>query len=201
MSDAVRGMIVYHRVAHSRGTVTAGNQSNGMIAVQWDDGGRQIIHVSNLMSEKLYNEFKEEERVNQMALKPAEVILDAVVFQVGKTPPLNKGKIVGPLNGSLAIVEWEGGHISKVDIKNLLAEVAGIAENQRLQDEKDRLEREFATVEVAVKDKLADAAKLVNEAAAIANKGNVDIQDMYDATRDLERAMENAGWNTSSWHC
>jgi hypothetical protein len=200
MSDAVRGMVVYHRKDYRRGKVTAGNQFTGMIAVQWDDGTKQLINVQELMSEKLYNEFKEEERISSMSLKPQEVILDAVVYQ-GKTAPLTKGKIVGPLSGSLAVVEWESGHISKVDIKFLFNEADGIAENQRLQDEKDRLEREFATVEIAVKEKLADAAKLVNEAAAIANKGNLDIQDMYDATRDLERAMENAGWRTSSWHC
>src|SRR5260221_12542879 len=113
-----------------------------------------------------------------MALKPAEVILDAVVYQ-GKTVPLTRGKIVGPLSGSLAVVEWEGGHISKVDIRYLFNEVDGIAENQRLQDEKDRLEREFATIEIAVKEKLAEAAKLANEAATIADKGNGDIQDRY----------------------
>jgi hypothetical protein len=194
-------MVVYHRRSHSRGTVTAGNQFTGMIAVQWDDGTRQLINVQELMSEKLYNDIKAEERANNMALKPAEAVLDAVVYQRGNAAPLAKGKIAGPLNGTIAIVEWDDGRLAKMDIKYLLNEVSGIAENQRMQDEQTKLEEEFARVEEIVKDKLAEAAKLVNEAAKIASDADADIQEMYDAARPLERAMENAGWRTSSWHC
>jgi len=201
MSDAVRGMVVYHRTDYRRGKVTAGNQFTGMIAVQWDDGTRQLINVQELMSEKLYNEIKEEERAKNMALKANEATVGTVVYQAGHAAPLARGKIAGPLNGTIAIIEWDDGRLSKMDIKNLLSEVVGIAENQRMQDEQDRLEKEFARVEEAVTEKLAEAAKLVNEAAKLASDADTDIQEMYNATRPLERAMENAGWRTSSWHC
>jgi len=201
MGDAVRGMVVYHRKTYRKGVVTAGNQFTGIIAVSWDDGGKDLIHATELMSEKLYNETKEQERINNMALKPNEVALGTVVFQAGHAAPLAKGKIAGPLNGTVVIVEWDDGRLTKMDIKHLLSEVVGIAENQRMQDEQARLEEEFAKVKEACKEKLAEAAKLINEAAALASNADVDIQEMYDATRPLERAMENAGWRTSSWHC
>lgn len=204
MSDTLRGMVVYHRVSHSRGAVTASNQFTGKIAVRWDDGSKQILDVSELMSEKLYNQFKEEERASNMALKPEQCVLEAIVYRAGNTAPLSKGEIAGPLvDGPTpsVIVEWEGGQILRVGINALLSEVDGIAENQRLLDKQAKLEAEFVRVEEACKAKLAEAAKLVNEAAALASDADVDIQEMYDATRPLERAMENAGWRTSSWHC
>ena len=205
MSDAVRGMVVYHRKDHKRGKVTAGNQFTGMIAVQWDDGTRQLINVQELMSEKLYNEIKQEERANSMALKPEQAVIGATVYAAGNTAPLAKGKIASPIDNThgnnIVIVEWEGGRLDKRQLKSLLSEVDGIAENQRLLDKQAQLEAEFAKVEEACKEKLAEAAKLINEAAAMASDADVDIQEMYEATRPLERAMENAGWRTSSWHC
>lgn len=199
--DMVRGMVVYHRDSLKRGQVTASNQFTAMLAVAWDDGTRELLHVSKLMSEKLYNEFKQEEKAQEMALKASEATLGVVVYQAGHAAPLARGKIAGPLTGTVAIIEWDDGRLAKMDIKYLLNEVTGIAENQRMQDEQAKLEEEFARVEESVKDKLAEAAKLVNEAAKLASDADVDIQEMYDATRPLERAMENAGWRTSSWHC
>lgn len=205
MSDTLRGMIVYHRVSHSRGTVTASNQFTGMIAVQWDDGTRQLINVQELMSEKLYNELKQEERANNMALKPEQAVIGATVYAAGNTAPLAKGKIASPIDNThgnnIVIVEWSDGRLDKRQLKSLLSEVDGIAENQRLQAEKDRLEAEFTKVEEACKEKLAQAAKLISEAAELASNADVDLQEMYEATRPLERAMENAGWRTSSWGC
>jgi hypothetical protein len=172
-----------------------------MIAVQWDDGTRQLINVQELMSEKLYNDIKEAERASNMALKPTEAVLDAVVFQAGHSAPLTKGKIGGPLNGSHVLVEWDNGHISKVDIKHLLSEVAGSAENQRLTDESERLEREWEAVESACTEKLKQAADLINEASGLAGSKGKDLTDLRDAVYPLERAMGNAGWRTSSWNC
>jgi hypothetical protein len=144
---------------------------------------------------------KPRNKEEQMNIKTEQCTLGAVVYQVGKSAPLTKGKISGPLSGALVIVEWESGYISKVDIKHLLSEVNGIAENQRLQDEQDRLEREFADLEVTLTDKIAQAAKLIDEAAALAGSKGKELQDMYEATRPLERAMSQAGWRTSSWNC
>jgi len=47
---------------------------------------------------------------------------------------------------------------------------------------------------------MAKAGKLIGEASAIAKKAHQDLSEM-DASGELEKAMEKAGWNTSSWHC
>ena len=216
MSNTVRGMVVYHRQDYRRGVVTAGNQFTGMIAVQWDDGTKQLINVQGLMSEKLYNEFKEEEkikaanlkeeeRVKAMSLKPEQAIIGAVVYAVGNKGPLAKGKIAGPLDNThgnnLVIVEWDNGQLDKRQIKSLLSELDGAIESKRLLDKAAKLEQEFAEVEKACKDKLQKAAKLVREAAKLASDKDIDLQEMSEATGDLEYAMEEAGWRTSSWHC
>ena len=206
MSDMVRGMVVYHRDSLKRGVVTASNQFTAMLAVAFDDGTRELLHVSKLMSEKLYNEIKEEDRKNQMALKPEQAIIGAVVYQAATRAPLRKGKIAGPLDNAhgnnLVIVEWSDGTLAKWQIKALLSEVDGIAENQRLLDEQAEVEREFEEAKEAIGKKLAAATKLINEAATIASEKDVDILgSMYEDTRELEYAMENAGWRTSSWHC
>jgi methionine synthase II (cobalamin-independent) len=194
-------MVVYHRKDHRRGVVTAGNQFTGMIAVQWDDGTRQLINVQELMSEKLYNEIKEEERLTLMGIKAEQATIGAVVFASGHKAPLAKGKIAGPVTGNIVIVEWDDGRLDKRQLNSLLTEVAGSAEDKRLQDEAERLEKEFAEVEQVCKTKLQQAAQLVREAAKLADAKNVDLQDMHEATHDLEYAMEAAGWRTSSWHC
>lgn len=136
-----------------------------------------------------------------MSIKAEQCAIGTVVYLSGMGAPLAKGKIAGPVNKNVVIVEWSNGRLDKRDIKSLLNEVDGLAENQRLLDEQERLEKEFAELEVTLTDKLAEAAKLINEAASMAESKGKDLQDMYEATRPLERAMENAGWRTSSWHC
>lgn len=201
MSESVRGMVVYHRKDYRRGKVTAGNQFTGMIAVQWDDGTRQLIQVGELMSEKLYNEIKEEERTNDMAMNKEQCIAGTVVYRASKQAPLARGTIVGLSTNNLVIVEWDSGSIDKVDMKSLLSFSLGTAENQRLLDEQERLEKEFEQVQTECSAKLNQAAKLVREAASLAKSKGQDLQEMSEATSDLEYAMEAAGWRTSSWHC
>jgi molybdopterin converting factor small subunit len=199
-------MVVYHRQDHRRGKVTAGNQFTGTIAVQWDDGSKQILPVSELMSEKLYNEFKEEERLEQMSIKPEQCVIGTIVFLNGKSLPLRRGTIVGlvtphPTPGDIVIVEYDDGRIDKTAIKSLLSEVDGLAEQTRLEEVGRKLEEEFAKVEAECTAKLNEAAELIREAGKLADDKGVDLQEMYDATRGIERAMDAAGWRTSSWHC
>jgi molecular chaperone DnaK (HSP70) len=205
MGEEIRGMVVYHRTTFKRGKITASNQFTGQIAVAWDDGSRELLNVSELMSEKLYEEIQETERTNQMALKLDQAVMGATVYLTAKEPPLRKGKIMAPPTLSsgtnLVIVETEDdGALKKYQLKQLLSESDGLAENKRLQDEKERLEKEFEEVEKLCSANLRDAAKLINDAAKMAAKQGVSVQDM-DGVYDLERAMDNAGWNTSSWSC
>lgn len=140
-----------------------------------------------------------------MSLKPNQVTVGAVVYLSSTQAPLKQGKILAPLDNThgnnLVVVEWHGGQIQKIQCHMLLSEADGAAENQRLLAEQEKMEREFELVQTECAAKLAQAAKLVREAGKLAQSKGQDLLEMYDATRELERAMGDAGWNTSSWHC
>lgn len=138
-----------------------------------------------------------------MSLKAIQCTISAVVYLASGTAPLARGKIAGPLDHTknLVIVEWDNGNLSKKDIRLLLDEETGQAENKRLLDEKDRLEREFENTRVQCGKKLAEAAKLINEASKMASKHGTNLQDLYGESQSLVSAMSAAGWNTSSWQC
>lgn len=202
LDSEISGMVVYMRGTDRRGKIDkiVHNRFTGVgtLTVTWDDGKTSTHAVTELMSEKLYNE----ERLDKMSIKKEDCTVGKVVYLSGVYPPLSKGKIVGPPNDkNLVIVEWEGGHLEKKDRSKLLDEKTGAAENQRLVDEKERLEKEFEQVEVECKNKLQQAANLIYEASKLAGSKGKELQDMYDAVSPLERAMDAAGWSTSSWHC
>jgi hypothetical protein len=205
MNDGPNGMVVYKRGTERRGVVTSTDYSQNILTVRWDDGGNGLHHVGDLMSEKLYLEQVTEQRMKQMALKPEQAVVGTVVYQASKQAPLKRGKIAGPYDNSqgnkLVIVEWSDGHLNKMQLGQLLSESDGIREEQRLISEQERLEREFEQVQTECSSKLNQAAKLVREAAALAKAKGQDLQEMSEATSDLEYAMEAAGWRTSSWHC
>jgi hypothetical protein len=69
-------------------------------------------------------------------------------------------------------------------------------------EEYNKLEAEWNIAEAEVAAKLKQAADLITEAGDIAGKAGCDsLSNMYDAIRPLYRAMDNAGWNTSSFGC
>ncbi len=201
MTNEVRGRTVYSRKSFRRGKVLAGNQVTCMIAIQWDDGGHEILHVSELMSEEALTEFKKQERASEMSLKPEQACVDAIVYASGTAAPLSKGTIVGPLNNDHVIVEWAHGEFERIKLDKLLSETDGITENQRLLDESRQLESDFRSVQSECRTKLAEAAKLIDEAAKLADKHGHYLLEMDDAVDPLEQALDAAGWNTSSWHC
>lgn len=205
MNDGPTGMVVYRRGTNRRGVVTSTDYTQNVLTVKWDDGGNGIHHVGDLMSEKLYLEQQQEQRMKQMALKPEQAVIGAVVYKAAKSAPLQRGKILAGLDNThgnnIVVVEWDDGHINKPQINGLLSEADGLAENKRMLEEQERLEREFEQVQSECASKLQQAARLVREAAALARAKGQDLQDMSEATSDLEYAMEAAGWRTSSWHC
>lgn len=139
-------------------------------------------------------------------MKVEECTIGAVVYLVGTEAPLRKGKVAGvtskhPTAGDVVIVEWDSGSINKVAVDKLLTEEVGKALQDRLEEDAKKLEEEFEKVQKACKDKLQKAAELISEAAKLAQSHGQELMDMYDAVGPLERAMDHAGWSTSSWHC
>jgi len=110
-----------------------------------------------------------------------------------------KGRVIGVPQyandrGQLLAIEWGDGALERVRIDNLLTEKS--------------LEDEFKAVQDEINGKLQEAAKLIKEAASLAEAHGKDLRSFDTYGEDylfdqglLEDAMEEAGWNTSSWHC
>lgn len=64
------------------------------------------------------------------------------------------------------------------------------------------LEKEFTAYEKQIEKKMKEAAKLIREADKLARKAGVDsLNEMHNATYPLYDAMDDTGWNTSSFNC
>ncbi len=83
-----------------------------------------------------------------------------------------------------------------------LVPVSALDLESAVKEKASELEKEFQKFEKQVIAKLKEAAKLVKEADKIAKKAGVEgLNQMYEATYPLEKAMDACGWNTSSWSC
>lgn len=140
-------------------------------------------------------------------MKAEQCSLDVPVALTGNTLPLQRGKIAGPVTqhpsaGEVVVVEWGNGLIQKVTVRSLLSEEEAETKEAELTAEQEKIEQEFDNMRQSVRQKMTDAAKLLDEAAAICNKHGSDlVNDMYDEVRPLLRAMDRAGWSTSSLSC
>lgn len=128
----------------------------------------------------------------------------------GESVPLQRGTVVGaakPQVGSLnvpldsVIVEWDNGAVQKVTIRSLILESQVEAEEAKMMKENEKLEEEFADLTTQIQEKLAQAAKLISESTSLAEEAGTDLQSLYDETRPLMRALDDAGWSTSSMRC
>ena len=153
-----------------------------------------------------------------MALKNTDCVMGLSVALDQRALPLKRGHIAGPVTahstaGEVVIVEWTAdwgaGVLQKVTLRSLISDEAAnkmeaelLVEQEKVQAEKDKLEAEFQVTAKEVTKKLRAAAKSISEASVMAGKAGKDLSiDFYEATRELERVMEDAGWTTSSWHC
>lgn len=117
------------------------------------------------------------------------------------------GKAVGTVTDVLSdgrvMVKWDE---TKYYSYNMAPYNAPINPDQLLtEDEKtekvDRLEAEFNRVAEEVRGQLRSAGVLLESANKAAKDAGFDLHEMWEATREFERSMEKAGWNTSSLHC
>jgi hypothetical protein len=108
-----------------------------------------------------------------------------------------KGVVIGNKlsdGDQVVAVEWADGTLAKANVNDIEKCLS--------------IEEEFAAMQQQVNDKIAQAATLIREAAALAAANGKDLRSTDDENYDylfdqdsLESAMEDAGWNTSSWHC
>ena len=110
------------------------------------------------------------------------------------------GKVLTALDGGDLLVEWDeqrwgaSSKMERLSPSKLMTET----EAKYLIN---KLETEFSELEDKVAEKLDEAAKLIREAGTSATAHGETLHDMYEATGTLIEAMDDAGWNTSSWNC
>lgn len=128
----------------------------------------------------------------------------------GNALPLQRGSVVGdarqqqsglgvPLDA--VVVEWDNGVIQKITLRSLLLESEADFEETKLKKEQEKLEGEFEETRQKIAVKMNAAATALREAASLAQTSGSDLQDFYDEVRPFMRAMDDAGWSTSSLSC
>lgn len=128
------------------------------------------------------------------------------VAMVSKEQPCHKGTVKGevekhPTLNHVVIVEWDHGNLQKVSLRSLITEAEGKAQDTRIKAEQERLESEWQKTEKQVAAKLQEAANAVNQAIELASKSGKELYEMYEEARPLMRALNDAGWNSSSMSC
>ncbi len=111
-------------------------------------------------------------------------------LRVGEVTDISaKGKIT---------VKWDGsyGRTETLEAKDLMTEEAGKARYSEL-------EAEFSVIEKQVAEKVKEIAVAIREADALSRKVGKPLAQMgYEIIyRNLYDAMDDAGWNTSSFGC
>jgi hypothetical protein len=69
-----------------------------------------------------------------------------------------------------------------------------------LESQRSQIEADFKRVSKEVKEKMKEAAKIVNEAGKMARSVHSTLANM-GASYELVSAMDNNGWRSSSWGC
>lgn len=110
-----------------------------------------------------------------------------------------RGVIQGSsIDNGKVFVKWDGRWntppIEEVDLSSLVSEEEA---NQKISI----LEQEYDKVFQQVRAKVDSAAELLLEANKLATPTGTNLFEMYEAHRALIRAMDDCGWNTSSFNC
>lgn len=84
---------------------------------------------------------------------------------------------------------------------DLLTPEEVVAELNKLQKEKDNLNKEFDQIRSRLEIKLKQAASLVEEVGIITKTYNKELSDLKNECKPLYQALDNGGWSHSSMSC
>jgi hypothetical protein len=130
------------------------------------------------------NQFKKDDRVAEITrFNPNE---DCVPY----------GIVTAVSSNGDCLVKWDSGWRSEkyVSAAQLMSETESIAFHSKL-------EAEFKILKDQIVDKMKEAANAIKEAAALADTFECNLNKIDDVTDPLYRAMDSAGWRTSSFDC
>jgi hypothetical protein len=110
--------------------------------------------------------------------------------------------VVTAVTDDNVIIKWDATRYDAAHEGNLdLEDQKSLYPEEELKKKWSKLEEDFTKLEVQVVDKVKAAGKLLREANKIAKKTGHSLEEMYDAISPLMDAMDDCGWNTSSFGC
>lgn len=138
-------------------------------------------------------------------MKASQCTMKSVVALTGKTAPLKRGIIAGPVTnhpslGEVVVVEWYDGGLQKITTRSLITEYEADQLDAKMFAAAKKLEDEWNALEDQVRGKVNEAAKLLSAAAKIATAGGHSLSEL-DVNDNLIDAIFEGGWNSSSLSC
>jgi hypothetical protein len=131
--------------------------------------------------------------------------LDQVAIR-GTKVPFTRGVFINLSSaGDAAAVEldsWGRKTIDYFPIDSVIPAALAVAEENKVETERDLLTKELEMARLAVSEQIGIATAALENATEIANKLNVSLSDeFYDEARPFLNALDGAGWSSSSLNC
>lgn len=99
------------------------------------------------------------------------------------------------------LIKWDDTWYNTTNSGTKLWEESALMPSAEVIEITSKLEEEFNALEAEVKLKVKEASKIIKEASDLAKTKGYELVDLYNATGPLYNAMDDAGWQTSSFNC
>jgi hypothetical protein len=109
------------------------------------------------------------------------------------------GEVIALTTDDKLVVKWDSDYHQSYHSGPIPLDEVALEKDAKV--EYTRLEEEFNEISDALAEKMKKAGKIIVEAAKLAKQNGLELREMYDAYRPLYNAMDQAGWNTSSFNC
>jgi hypothetical protein len=112
------------------------------------------------------------------------------------------GQVTDVLSSGKVLVSWDNDYRKQYPRYTGPQDPAGLAPEEVVKAQYSKLEVEFKEVEKEIKAKLKEASTSIREANKLAKKVGRPLAQMYNMFYGtLYKAMDDAGWRTSSFGC
>lgn len=120
-----------------------------------------------------------------------------IVKDVNKDHDIIYGTVEDLTSKGFVLVKWDSDWYARNHSTPLSPEDLDTEEN--LEKLAESLEIEFNETAKKIKELIAKSADLINQATALA--GDHNLSDFYEEAKPLMKALDDAGWSSSSLNC
>lgn len=126
----------------------------------------------------------------------------AIKSHVGVYPNHQVGTVIAHTDGERNhVVEFPYNSCYKMKGEDLLSEEDAKVLQTEMAAKQAKLEAEFETVRLQIKEKLDQASALIQESQQIAHDHKKDISNLYPENSDLVSVLSDVGWISSNANC